>query len=356
MKYITLYDDFFYVLLVSLFVFACIKYLVRKAPSLNLLLFFELILVSLAMISAAWGISGRPSDIEGDTAVYLDFFETMKAGGDNPFSTFEPGFVLLTRLVAMSGLDSRVLFFLVPVLLGLSYHRLASSIFGARSALTVLAFAGLLVYPFFFSLTANVIRQGVAMALVFYTMLKLLDGHPGRARLAAVSGLFFHRSSIILLPWAFLRKTCERIPLWLIILIWMVVSAASYLSVFKTLTILVFEQLSMIGLSVNYSDTENIDYETGFRWSFWLFSSFSIVLLCALRALGYYWDRVGLIFKMSCYFGIVHIITFDLAYNDRFGLYVWMLYPIQLLYLSRCFLIRLTQVMTRNSELPPAHS
>ncbi|MBS3186415.1 EpsG family protein [Pseudomonas sp. PCH44] len=267
----------------------------------------------------------------------------MSAGGENPFSTFEPGFIWLTMALAWVGLDARALFFLVPVVVGGAYHRLASSVFGSRSSMTVFVFALILIYPFFLSLTANVIRQGLGMALVFYAAAKMVEGRSRKAQVWALAALLFHRSTVILLPWLLFRRSCQRIPLWLIILIWLGVSLCSYFSMFKLLAMLVFDQLAALGLSVNYGDASHIDYVTGFRWSFWLFSSLSIILLFLLRLVGFSKEPAAVVFKLSCYFGIVHILTFDLAYNDRFGLYAWMLYPIQLLYLCRCILVRYGQ-------------
>ncbi|MFJ4443759.1 EpsG family protein [Pseudomonas sp. NPDC089422] len=351
MIYLALYSDYFFMMLMSLLVFACAKFMLRKTHSFSVVLLVEFALVAAVVLVAAWGISERPGNIEGDTAVYLNFFDTIRAGGDNPFATFEPGFIWLTSAFAWLGLDARALFFLVPVVVAAGYHHLASRVFGPRSSMTVLVFALILVYPFFLSLTANVIRQGLGMALVFYAVAKLVEERPLRAQLGGVTALLFHRSTVILLPWLFFRRTCQRIPLWLILLIWVGVSLSSYFSMFKILATLVFDRLAAFGLSVNYSDTSYIDYMTGFRWSFWLFSSISIALLCLLRLLGFYYERAAVVFKLSCYFGIVHILTFDLAYNDRFGLYAWMLYPIQVLYLSRCMLIRLSQpVLSESGE------
>ncbi|MFK0312811.1 EpsG family protein [Pseudomonas sp. NPDC090233] len=343
MIYLTLYSDYFYMLLTSLLVFACVKFMLRRAHPFGMVLLVERVFVAAVVFVAAWCISDRPGRIEGDTAVYLSFFDTINAGQENPFPTFEPGFIWLTTALARTGFDAQALFFIVPVLVAGAYHHLATRVFGRRSALTVLVFAALLVYPFFLSLTANVIRQGLAMALVFYTMAKLMEGRHVRAKTSAVAALFFHRSTVILLPWVFFKRAGQRLSLWVILAIWGLASLASYLSMFKLLATMVFDQLAALGLSVNYGDTTHLDYLTGFRWSFWLFSSVSIVLLCLLRIVGFHHGRAALLFKMSCYFGIVHILTFDLAYNDRFGLYAWMLYPIQLLYLSRCILIRLSQ-------------
>jgi len=343
MAYIALYSDYLLMLLMSLIVLSYIKFHLRKMENYRIMWIVEMVSMAAIMLTAAWSISNRPGDIEGDTAVYLDFFETIAIGQSNPFPTLEPGFIWLSTLLTTIGAHARVLFFLVPVLLSLSYQRLAIKVFGARSAMTLLTFAALLVYPFFLSLTANVIRQGIAMALVLYAITSMIEERPGTARAASVAALLFHRSSIIVLPWVFFRKACERIPLWGLLAIWLLVSVASYFSMFKMFATLVFDQLSAFGLSVNYADAASIDYQTGFRFSFWLFSSISVVFICAVKLLGYYHSRVTLLFKLSCYFGIIHISMFDLAYNDRFGLYAWILYPIQILFLLRCLLIRLTQ-------------
>ncbi len=163
MLYLTLYDDVFFVVLTLLLTFAAVKFRLRNIPNYHLVAFFEAFLILLVTLLASWFISTRPAEIEGDTSVYLDFYETVVNGTGHPFAIFEPGFAVITLFLSEMGLDLRVLFFVVPLLLSLSYHRLAVRVFGIRSSMTVMVFACILIYPFFLSLTANVIRQGLAM-------------------------------------------------------------------------------------------------------------------------------------------------------------------------------------------------
>lgn len=348
MLYLTLYDDVFFVVLTLLLTFAAVKFRLRNIPNYHLVAFFEAFLILLVTLLASWFISTRPAEIEGDTSVYLDFYETVVNGTGHPFAIFEPGFAVITLFLSEMGLDLRVLFFVVPLLLSLSYHRLAVRVFGIRSSMTVMVFACILIYPFFLSLTANVIRQGLAMALVLLAISRLLGGQKWRPRLLALVSLVFHKSTVILLPWVFFRRTTAKLPVSLLLLVWILVSACSVFGIFKSLATLLFDQLAAMGVSINYGDTSAIDYQTGFRLSFWLFSSCSIFFLLCMKAVGFTDRRMMMLFKMSAYFGIVHILTFDVAYNDRFGLYVWMLYPIQAFYLARCVLVRLSRATTYN--------
>jgi len=350
MLYLALYDNFFFVVLVLLLVFASIKYKLRGLHDFRLVVYFEMLAIFFVTALASWFISVRPPEVEGDTSVYLDFFQTIIDGTGEPFAIFEPGFAIITLFLSSVGLDLRVLFFFVPMVLSLSYHRLAIQVLGARSSLTILVFVCILIYPFFLSLTANVIRQGLAMAFVLFAISSLLRGGKWQPRMVAITSFLFHKSTVILLPWVFFRRLCANVPVSLIVMVWFCASIASYLGVFKVLAIGLFDQLASLGLSINYGDTSSIDYVTGFRLSFWLFSSCSILFLVMLRVLGFKNDKMVVLFKMSAYFGIVHIFTFDMAYNDRFGLYVWMLYPLQIPYLVRCLLALLSRSVEMKGE------
>ncbi len=66
-----LYDECFLFLIFGLFFFAGIKYYFRKSNLFNIILCLEFIVVASIACVAAWYISKRPGDIEGDTAVYI---------------------------------------------------------------------------------------------------------------------------------------------------------------------------------------------------------------------------------------------------------------------------------------------
>ncbi|MNV78104.1 hypothetical protein D3C71_1715750 [compost metagenome] len=120
-----------------------------------------------------------------------------------------------------------------------------------------------------------------------------------------------------------------------VVIFWLLVSMASYFKVFSLLVSMLFELLSGYGLSINYTDVDNIDYLTGFRWDFWAFSSFSIVLLIVLKLLERGRTNETYIFYICAFLSCLHIAMFDVAYNDRFGIYAWIFYPLEIGYIIR---------------------
>lgn len=330
-----LYGASLYAAVAFLLVFATVRAIFPYRKVIDAYRVAEFFLVFSVIVIASFYISTRPFDMEGDTAVYINFFNDFNAGLENPFQTFEPGFIGLVRFFGYLGLDYQSFFYVVAFLFLWSYYFLIKSVFGRRSVWTLYVFGFLLFYPFFFSLTANIIRQGFALSFINIALACSVGGYWLRGSILTVCAALFHKSSIVYFPFFLFRRLILKFGVYSVVALWLVVSLASYLKLFNLIVVLLFDFMSGYGLVINYSDVDNIDYMTGFRWDFWLFSSLAVFLLVALKVLGCLSKKEAYIFYVCAYLSCLHIAMFDVAYNDRFGIYSWIFYPLELGYVLR---------------------
>ena len=333
---LNLYGAAFYLVSTFLFLFAVFQTFVRNRNVVDVNRAIELFAVFFAIAVVSYDVSNRPVDMEGDTAVYISFFKDLNAGLENPFQTFEPGFIAVVRLFGYLSLDYQSFFYLITFFFLWSYYFLIKAIFGAQSRWPLFVFGAVLLYPFFFSLTANVIRQGFAMCFINLSIYCSAKGYRNRGVIYTLLAALFHKSSIVYFPVMLLRRLILKVGVSGLVVLWLSVSLASYLKFFVLLVSILLNFAFSYGLAVNYSDLGDIDYITGFRLDFWIFSSLSIVLLVVLKLLGGELDkRETYIFYVCALLSCLHIAMFDVAYNDRFGIFSWIYYPIELAYVIR---------------------
>ncbi|UWF47682.1 EpsG family protein [Pseudomonas sp. N3-W] len=330
-----LYGAACYMVAAFLFFFAMVKALVPRLRTVEVFRVVELFIVFTTIVIVSFDISSRPFDMEGDTAVYINFYNDMSLGLDNPFQTFEPGFIAVVKFFGALGLDYSYFFYFITFIFLWSYYFLIKAVFGRGSSWSLFVFGVIIFYPFFFSLTANIIRQGFAMCLINFALISSVRGNWWRGGIFTMMAALLHKSSIVYFPFFVFRKLILRVSIYAVVALWIVVSLASYFKLFAMLVALVFDFLSGYGLVINYSDVDNIAYVTGFRWDFWLFSSLSVFFLFALKMLGETNRREAYIFYICAFLSCLHIAMFDVAYNDRFGIYAWIFYPIELAYVMR---------------------
>ncbi|CAI8889046.1 EpsG family protein [Pseudomonas sp. IT-P74] len=330
-----LYGTPLYVISVFLLLLTAVRALVPDNRASNLFRTIEVFIVFLAIVLASYYISNRPFDMEGDTEVYINFYNDYNSGLENPFQTFEPGFIGVVSFFGFLGLSYQCFFFFVAFMFLWSYYFLLKAVFGSSSSWVLPAFGFLLFYPFFFSLTANIIRQGFALCFVNFSLVCCVKGYWRRGLVFSLLATLFHKSSLVYFPFVLFRRQIMGVGVFSVVVFWLLVSMASYFKVFSLLVSMLFELLSGYGLSINYTDVDNIDYLTGFRWDFWAFSSFSIVLLIVLKLLERGRTNETYIFYICAFLSCLHIAMFDVAYNDRFGIYAWIFYPLEIGYIIR---------------------
>jgi hypothetical protein len=165
-----LYGTPLYVISVFLLLMTAVRALVPDNRANKLFRTIEFFIVFFAIVVASYYISNRPFDMEGDTEVYINFYNDFNSGLENPFQTFEPGFIGVVSFFGFLGLSYQCFFFFGAFQFLWSYYLLLKVVFGSGSSWALPVFGLLLFYPFFFSLTANIIRQGFALCFVNFAL------------------------------------------------------------------------------------------------------------------------------------------------------------------------------------------
>jgi hypothetical protein len=140
----------------------------------NARIVLSLILIALVLIFADLVVGTRNIDIGTDTYVYAEFFKSLGGWSE---TRFEPGFLLITRLLAFIGFSVEgyqmalfgILLTTAIIAVCRYYHYL-----GAKHGLLTFLTASLmflLFSPMFVNASINAVRQGLAALLVFTALL-----------------------------------------------------------------------------------------------------------------------------------------------------------------------------------------
>lgn len=214
----------------------------------------------------------------------------------------------------------------------IAYYQLSVLLFGRHGSHALWSLIAIIIFPFFLSLTANVIRQGIATAFIIFAIKFIIEQERKLTLSATLFSILFHRSSLLIIPFVLVGQSIAKVPVKFIVTVWVGVSIASWLEVFQKVFKWFFKVLSSYGFALDYGSSA-IEYTIGFRYDFWIFSSLSVFFLCIHKHLEDTSKAGKIFFRIPCYFSIIHIALFSIAYNDRFGIYAWILYPIQVIYI-----------------------
>ena len=333
MLYLSLYTAKVYFVLTVVIIWVVTLRVFVKIYLPKQVFFLDTVFVLLLALMVSYDISTRPINMEGDTLAYHDFYIDLVNGIIGPF---DPAFLYLSGSLVYFEMTYVALFWLVPFFLIISYFLIASTFFGKASVLPVSLVACLTLFPFFFSLSANVIRQGFAVILLTFALSMLYGGKRWWAFCFLLFAVLFDKSALICLPLILWNAKLSNISFSRLFKIWSLVSIVSYLGWFSMLSNFVFSQLSLLGIALNYSQSEGSVYVAGFRWDFWLFSSFPIVCMYLYKKIvaePVLKEENFMAFVASL--GILHIALLDVTYNDRFGVYGWFYYPILTVFVLR---------------------
>lgn len=325
------------VLMLSGFIFNKIH---CEVLSQKTVLLFEVSALVLLAGVVSYDLSLRPNSTIGDTSAYYDFYRELALYGAD--DGLEPAFVFLAKFLIYFDFTHLALFRIAPFIIAVSYYVLAKIIFGKNSFAPLLLVSFLVFYPFFWSFSANILRQGFAVSFLSLSFSALLLGRQWVACVCLVLACLFHKSALIFLPCVIFLPLFVNISFFKVFAAWIVVSLLSFTGMFNALSAFIFGQLAEFNIAANYSNFAEAAYVTGFRWKFWLFSSFPVMcILLYMKILVMPSDKAKTFINFIAFLGIVHIALFDIAFNDRFGIYAWFYYPVIVALIVRVLVERL---------------
>jgi EpsG family len=275
-------------------------------------------------------VANRPDHVGADTETYIRYFYEVRNGffTIDDFARIEPGFYWFTYLIAHLTDSPAVYFFIIFVF---QFVGIATAFGKQAENFSTWLYLPLvwLSYPFFYSLSLNVLRQGMAFVFVIYALDQRICGN----RLAAYALVFvataFHQASILFL-FPLLVLDIRLATRWLIAA-WFLFAAASAFGALPAFIDALLRGAISMGIGshfFSYADSDAYGYETGLRLQFLLFSSTPVVLYWFLRRHGLTLNRESMItFQFYLSINILYFLAVGFAYSDRVALLSWLLLP-----------------------------
>lgn len=172
----------------------------------NARVILSMMLIGAACLFVDLVVGLRGIDVGSDTYVYAQVFQLLHSGFIE--TRFEPGFLLITRLMSLAGLSVHtyqcVLFGLLLLMAIAAARHYFDYLGGTRGRMTfvIAGLAFLFISPMFVNASINAVRQGLASLPVF---IALLAFHQRQWRSFFIWGVIatsFHYSSLVYLAFA----------------------------------------------------------------------------------------------------------------------------------------------------------
>ncbi|WP_343659578.1 EpsG family protein [Ralstonia sp.] len=271
---------------------------------------------------------------DSDKTAYALYFDAIahNLGVPTGFERIEPGFYGFTWLVSHITESAYTYFWLIFSFqfFGItSFWGKRSPLFrdGIYSALLWLAF------PMFYSLSLNVLRQGMALVFVIYALDAELTGRRYRPFVLIGLGALFHASTLIFAPALLILRLNWRLRTFLLIWLLCVVAAAAMLP--QQLVALLANAIPP-GISEQYPYYFSYltgelaeTYDTGLKLRFLAFSAIPILAWVMVRQFRFAVDRDCLqVLKLYLLLNALFFFIGHIPFSDRIALLSWQLMPV----------------------------
>ena len=282
-------------------------------PSLLCLSFFLII------------IATRSLEHPGDTQTYLKLFNDIS--GFNDFSyifkfRIEPLFLLTLDFFSIFTDSHRVVLFLLSMIFVILWYVLfLLCLKGEKVFICVFIFISLFCS---YNLGANIIRQGIALPIVYMSVVFLFKGKNLLSFILLCVGLLFHKGVILVYISALISKHIKKTTF--LHLTFFILSICSLIGIFNSELIKT--------LIITYTDYSHIvseyaseRYQTGFRPFFWLFSFLPILayFLVDKNAISFVEGKLYVTYLiLACMF----VVAFSIPFSDRVGVLSWSIIPV----------------------------
>lgn len=296
----------------------------EKRAVINSLLLLIYVFVNILL----WG--SRASNIGTDTYNYYHFFfypSQRLVGFTAVFELFylEPLFKVLVFL--SSRFQSYAIFlFTVSIIINFSLYFFVRKVTrNDKYGSSLILFLTIASMFSFSSIQFNIIRNGISIGFFLIGFSYLFDKHWGKFILFSTIAFLFHHS--ILMPVLLASVAMlKRIPLWAYLVYYFVAVGIS-LGGYGIHSIPFWQDLGLDKLAGYISLTET-RYRVGFRWDFFLYNTFFLVVFLVLRRNG---SQVYLgLLKYFVLTSGLFFLSFYIPFSDRIGVYSWIAVPVLL--------------------------
>ena len=224
-------------------------------------------------------VGSRDLSVGTDTLTYANRFFAMEECGCFKLNQ-EFGFQLFAYLAVLTGLGVEFYFSLLSFTLFILVNTVASKIVNTNNGknrditLSYIVLAALLISPFFVSSHINAIRQGLASFFIFYAFLSFQNREWGKCVFISLISISIHYTSvmyIVLLGGVFISLPFLLGVISLLSLLYAAGGSEPLIAWISELT-----NVELYSFIKNYQ--QHIDYKSGVRYDFLLFSLFWAIL------------------------------------------------------------------------------
>ena len=314
----------------ALFMLLTITFLTNKKSNVGRMGIVFVLFLSLILL----GIVITVQPLSGDSYRYaMGFFKFREFSLDEVFyyQTGEYIFRLLNWIIGKFTDNPHILFLVVYLIFILTFYKALKNIFPTFERYIVFSF--FVLYPYFLFYVVNGKRQGLGLAFMLLAISFLMREKNREAFFAFIISGLIHSGMFLVLPFLtifvlFRKKGLLRISFYIL--------AVSILLSISGINEIISGPLGeLLASEARYSAYvtdrfEEINYKTGFRLDFALFSFFPIFLYIFLR------KKIRKEYKkeveswLAIYMllnSIYHLFSF-VVFNDRFSIFSWFILPI----------------------------
>lgn len=281
------------------------------------------------VVALTFFIGMRTEDIGSDTYAYFKYFNFVKYGESfDGAERIEIGFYWLTKIISL--LTDSQHFYLAVIFL-IQFLGITSAINKGHINFRPYFFIALiwLSFPFFYSITFNIVRQGVAFVFVVYAIdAKLLKKTYLPYVFLLLGGTFHYATYLYIIGFIVIDL---NIKIRSIFYFWII---AAFAGLFGITERAMHSLLQWIAVYYpywgSYLDARvNESYVTGVRLDFLIFSALPAVGYFVLRKYEFVVkDSFKFILSLYLAMNAFYFIFAWLPYNDRFALLSWLLMPL----------------------------
>lgn len=280
-------------------------------------------------------IGMRGQSIGSDTVAYLKYFDYVKYGEGfvgverAGAERIEIGFYWLTKIITYFT-DSKSKY--LSIIFLIEFIGFTLVLRNKDNQFKQYLFFALvwLSYPFFYSITLNALRQGLAFVFVIYAIDAKQKNKIYTTYALLLLGMLFHYTTLIyivcFIALEFKPKYITLFWLWCLSVILAFYGVAEAVSYFVLKH--VFKYSSHFVSYLNPSMNEN--YAVGFRWHFIAFSALPIAYYFLVRKHDEKNHTQKIIIQLYLLLNIFYLYALGFPYSDRIGLTSWLLIPLMI--------------------------
>lgn len=283
-----------------------------------------IILISISLL-----IGQRPINVGTDTSTYFTIFNSIRgmelsALVDNLSFGSEPIFNAILVLCSRVG-DYTFALCIICFLMNMMY--LKGSNLWAKNIKSSGTLLFLLILSSFtcWNQEINVIRNGLAISVMFVFLYYFFEGRKKKALVYGIIAFGIHFSTIIFIAIALLVKWIPKLKFKKYIWLYFIVLICSAIG-FSVLSFGFLQTSQFEKAQLYTADINQFDYQVGFRPTFALFNTLFLLLFLMYRSINS--DIQQYLIKLFIAYSCVFFMWFALPFSDRMGAYSWILIPV----------------------------